>query len=101
MGNTNMAKQHVIRDLKSTANHKVTKQATVILKKGRKPLTDAEKAKDARFIRVAGIRLAKILKLSKGLRACANTSVYEYTDEQVERIFKLLRNSIDRTENAF
>ena len=96
-----MAKTHVIRDLKSTANHKVTKEATVILKRGRKPLTDAEKEPAARFIRVAGMRLAKILKLSKGLRACANTSVYEYTDEQVDKIFSLIEKSIARTKEAF
>ncbi len=96
-----MAKQHVIRDLRSTADHKIIKQANVILKRGRKPLTDEEKNPSARFIRVAGMRLAKILKLSKGLRACANTSVYKYTDEQVERVFSLIRKSIDHTENAF
>jgi len=90
-----------IKMQKSTADHKLTKAANVILKRGRKPLTDAEREPDARFIRVAGMRLAKILKLSKGLRACANTLVYEYTEEQVDRIFTLIRNSIDRTENAF
>ena len=90
-----------IKMLHSTGNGKLSREATVIIKKGRKPLTDAEKQPDVRFIRVAGIRLAKMLKLSKGLRACANTSVYKYSDEQVERIFKLLRNSIDRTEAAF
>jgi hypothetical protein len=90
-----------IKMLKSTANHKVAKEATVILKRGRKPLTDAEREPDARFIRVAGMRLAKILKLSKGLRACANTSVYEYTEEQVDKIFSLIHKSLERTEAAF
>ena len=90
-----------VKMLRSTGNHKVAREATVMLRRGRKPLTDAEREPDARFIRVAGMRLAKILKLSKGLRACANTSVYEYTEEQVQRIFTLIRNSIERTENAF
>lgn len=86
---------------KSTADYRIAKAATQLIKRGRKPLTDEEKEPKARFIRVAGMRLAKMLKLSKGLRACANTAAYEYTDEQVERIFTLLRNSIDRTEKAF
>jgi hypothetical protein len=96
-----MAKTHVIRDLKSTANHKLAKEAARIIKRGRKPLTEEEKQPDVRFIRVAGMRLAKILKLSKGLRACANTSVYEYTDEQVDKIFSLIEKSIARTKEAF
>jgi hypothetical protein len=90
-----------IKMQKSTASNKVAREATQMLKRGRKPLTDDEKQPDARFIRVAGMRLAKILKLSKGLRACANTLVYEYTDAQVERIFTLIKNSIERTENTF
>ena len=90
-----------IRMQKSTADHKAIKVANVILKRGRKPLTDEEKNPEARFIRVAGMRLAKMLKLSKGLRACANTAVYEYTDAQTEKLFKLLDNSIARTKQAY
>src|SRR6266496_4813843 len=96
--NTNMAK---VKMLKSTANHKLAREASVVLKRGRKPLTEAEKEPDIAFVRIAGMRLAKILKLSNGLRLCANTSVYDYTDEQVDKIFRLIRNSIDRTEQVF
>jgi hypothetical protein len=64
-------------------------------------LTDEEKNPKSRFIRIAGMRLAKILKLSKGLRNCADLNMYEYTDEQVAKIFRLIRNSIDRTEAVY
>lgn len=106
-----------IRDLKSTADRKLTKVANDMVKhgkmlrakdvlpterkRGRKPLTAAEKEPAAAFIRIAGMRLAKILKLSKALRHCANKDVYSYTDEQTEKIFRLIRNSIDRTEAVF
>lgn len=90
-----------IKMQKSTADHKLTKNANVILKRGRKPLTEDEKNPESRFIRIAGMRLAKMLKLSKNLRNCADTNMYKYTDEQVSKMFRLIRNSIDRTEAVY
>lgn len=90
-----------IKDLKSTGNRKLEKQATEMVKRGRKPLSEDEKQPDARFIRVAGMRLAKILKLMKGLRMCANTAVYKYDDAQTDKMFSLIDKSIARTKEAY
>lgn len=90
-----------IKMLKSTANHKLAKTATVIIKRGRKPLTEDEKEPSMRFKRVAGMRLAKITKLLKGLRACANTAAYIYTDAQVDFIFESINKTLRITEKHF
>jgi len=79
-------------------------------KLGRKKLTAEERAErnasgyynpDVRFIRVAGIRTAKILSLLKNLRKCANPLVYESKEKDVNNILAALKASVERTEKAF
>lgn len=73
-------------------------------KRGRRKMTDAEKAAytpDVRFRKVAGIRVAKILKLMRGLQHCANPNVYEYTDSQVNMMLSAMRKGLDKIEKQF
>ena len=77
---------------------------------GRKKLTPKEKAErlasgyanpDVRFVRVAGIRVTKILTLMRNLRKCANTGSYEYTDKQVQDMLAAIASGVARLEKAF
>ena len=67
----------------------------------RTPLTDAEKTPAARFDRVCGVRVAKVLLLLKGVRTCANPVSYEWTDAQVNAMLRALENSVQRTREKF
>jgi hypothetical protein len=79
---------------------RITEEQTNGNKPGRKKLSEKEKTPEARFVRVAGIRTAKALKLLKNLRSCSNDTVYSYTEEQAKAIIKALRSSVDRLESS-
>lgn len=67
----------------------------------RSKLTAEEREPDARFNRVIGVRVSKVLRLFKGIRNGANPAVYKYSPEQVRAMFKAMRRSLDRTEAAY
>ena len=52
-----------------------------------------------RFIKVAETRTNKITKLIRLLSNCSNKSSYEYSDEDVKRIFNALEKEL-RTARA-
>lgn len=91
--------------IRTVTTNRVSKaiNATVVerARRGRKPLSDAEKTSDMRFMRIAGVRAEKVVKLCKGLEACSNPTMYEYTDTQVALLLKVLRKAVDRVESAF
>lgn len=100
-GITNMANANGI---KVQTTNRISKHinATVAGRaRGRKPLTDAERTPEQAFIRLAGMRMAKVLVLFKGLRNCSNPLVYSYTDEQVEQILNALKKGVERIEKAY
>lgn len=57
--------------------------------------------KRQRFDRVARARVKKIKDLFGLLQNCANTHNYEYTQEEVEAIFRDLSQTLKETRKAF
>ena len=51
----------------------------------------AEESKHDKFVRLAEARTNKIIDTLQLLGNCSNTSVYEYTQDEVEEIFQPLR----------
>lgn len=57
--------------------------------------------KRERFIRVAEARTNKILEMLRLLGNCSNKLNYEYSDEDVKKIFGVLEKEIENTKNLF
>ena len=53
----------------------------------------AESKRD-KFIRVAEARTNKIIDMIRLLSNCSNTATYEYTDEDVKKIFSALESEL-------
>ena len=67
-------------------------------------MPDIDKAlspKESRFKRIAEKRTNRVLASLRLLGQSANKRSYEYTDAQVNKIFREIRNSIRETENKF
>lgn len=60
-----------------------------------------EESKHDRFIRLATVRTEKILNMLRLLGNCANTSNYEYTAKEVDKIFENIRRELDEQEALF
>lgn len=60
----------------------------------------AETKKD-RFIRLAEARTNKILEMMRLLGNCSSKANYEYTDEDVKKIFGALEKELKNTKNKF
>ena len=58
-------------------------------------------SKEAKFRRIAGSRVNKILRLLAVLRNCSNTRVYDYSDAQVNKIFKAIEDELRVTKLSF
>lgn len=54
--------------------------------------------KKENFKRIAENRVNKILALYKQLENLSNTSFYEYTDNQIEKIFETLESELKTTK---
>lgn len=57
--------------------------------------------KAARFKRNASRRGTKAIQQIRLLGHTANTSTYEYTEEQVDKLIGTLRHEVDKLEGAF
>lgn len=66
----------------------------------RKNETDRESKSD-RFIRVAERRTAKVLTDLRLLGQCANRRTYDYSPDQVHRIFREIRRNLGAVEKKF
>jgi len=60
----------------------------------------AETKKD-RFKRIAGARTNKLLEMIKLLGNCSNTGNYEYTDDDVKKIFGALEKELKVAKSKF
>lgn len=58
-------------------------------------------AKQDNFKRIAENRVNKIIDMISKLENLNNTSFYEYTDEQMENIFKAIQKELDRQKELF
>jgi len=62
---------------------------------------DLYNKKKERFERIAEQRTNKIIKTLDLLGNCSNKNNYEYTDEQVRRIFNAIERELKITKNKF
>ena len=58
-------------------------------------------SKSDKFLRVAKPRVQKILKAIRLLGNCSNRSNYEYTEQQITKIFTTVDNALNLTEKRF
>ncbi len=61
----------------------------------------ATETKSERFLRLAPPRVNKVIKGVEALGKLGNRSSYEYTEEQVEKMFSAIRCAIDSAEEHF
>lgn len=57
--------------------------------------------KQENFKRIADNRVNKIVDLISKLHNLSNTSFYEYTDEQINEMFNLIQNELDKQRQLF
>lgn len=60
-----------------------------------------EETRQQRFKRIAETRTNKILDLLKLLSNCSNTGNYEYTEDDVKKIFSAIENELKITKSKF
>lgn len=59
------------------------------------------KSKKENFKRLAEARTEKVLAMIDLIGNLSNKSFYEYTDEEVEKIFKAINKSVEENKNKF
>ena len=57
--------------------------------------------KHDRFVRLAEARTNKIIDMLQLLGNCSNTSVYDYTTEDVEEIFQAIEQEVREAKRRF
>lgn len=57
--------------------------------------------KKENFKRIAENRVSKIIDLISKLHNLSNTSFYEYTDEQIDKIFDSIQIELDKQKSEF
>lgn len=62
-------------------------------------MTEKRNIKRANFIRISESRVSKILVLFEQLTNLNNASFYEYTDEDIEKIFFTLENEMNKSKD--
>lgn len=62
---------------------------------------NTEETKREKFIRLAEARTNKILSMLDTLSNCANTNVYEYTNNDVEKIFEAIEKKTLEVRHKF
>ena len=61
----------------------------------------SKETKRERFVRIAEARTNKILDMLKLLGNCATPSNYDYTKEDIKKIFDALEKELKNTKNKF
>lgn len=57
--------------------------------------------KKENFKRIAENRVSKIIDLISKLHNLSNTSFYDYTDEQIDKIFDSIQKELDKQKAEF
>jgi len=60
-----------------------------------------EETRRQRFKRIAGARTNKILDMLKLLGNCSNTGNYEYSENDVKKIFSAIENELRTSKSKF
>ncbi len=58
-------------------------------------------SKNDKFCRIAEYRTNKIIDMLRLLGNCSNRSTYDYTEDQVEQIFKAITQATDNAKSRF
>ena len=58
-------------------------------------------SKRERFVRIAENRTNRIIDTLRLLTNCANKSNYDYTEEDIKKIFNAIEKEIKNAKNAF
>lgn len=58
-------------------------------------------SKRENFKRISENRTSKIIDLISKLHNLTNSSFYEYTDEEIDNIFRLIQNELNKQKNIF
>jgi hypothetical protein len=58
-------------------------------------------SKRERFLKVAEARTNAVLEKIRVLGNCANRSLYEYKEEEVNKIFRVIQESLNETKLKF
>ena len=61
----------------------------------------SKETKRERFVRIAEARTNKILEMMRLLGNCSSKSNYDYTDEDIKKIFNTLEKELKVTKNKF
>ena len=64
-------------------------------------MSNTQETKRERFVRLAEARTNKIIDMIQLLGNCSNTAVYEYTQNDVERIFQAIELEIREARKKF
>lgn len=74
----------------------------MIKKRGGHPVKKkAEESKHEKFVRLAEARTNKIIDTLQLLGNCSNTSVYEYSKDDVEQIFQAIEDEVREAKKKF
>ena len=60
-----------------------------------------ETVKQQNFKRIAENRTGKIVNLISKLHNLSNSSFYEYTDEQIDKMFDIMQKELDKQKEEF
>lgn len=60
-----------------------------------------KESKRERFVRVTETRTNKILGMIRLLGNCSNRMTYEYSEEDIEKIFGTIEKEIENTKSRF
>lgn len=60
-----------------------------------------ETVKQHNFKRIAENRTEKIVDLISKLHNLSNSSFYEYTDEQIDKMFDIIQRELDKQKEEF
>lgn len=64
-------------------------------------MNEIKTKKRERFKRLAVSRTNEVLKRLKVLSNCANRSAYEYTEEEISKIFSTIEKSLKESKSKF
>ena len=60
-----------------------------------------EETKRERFVRLAEARTNKIIDMIQLLGNCSNTNVYDYTSEDIDKIFSAIETELKEAKRKF
>lgn len=60
-----------------------------------------KETKKERFIRIAESRTNKILNMIQLLSNCSNKSIYDYTQQDIEKIFNAIETELKEAKKSF